>query len=224
MSLREDPRNEAYPIAPLLAASAEVPLASKTWASPYCLDQGQEGACVGFAGAHWFGTDERQQTVTTKIARALYHGAQLHDEWPGESYEGTSVNGLAAYLRSIAAIGAYRWISTIDELQRTIALHGPVIVGSAWTEGMSHPDHYGFIRYDGMNRGGHATCWRGVNFEERYFLIQQSWGRGHGLRGTVKLRFADAADLLRTGPQICFPEKRALQSLTQPRRWWQFWK
>lgn len=89
----------------------------------------------------------------------------------------------------------------------------------------TNADHYGFIRFGGMSRGGHATCWRGVNFEEHYFLIQQSWGRSHGLRGTVKLRFGDAEHLLRTRPQIVFPEKRALQSQPKPaRKWWQFWQ
>ena len=68
----------------------EIPLSSKVWVSPYSLDQGKEGACVGFAGAHFFGSESRIQDVTTRTARRFYKGAQKHDSWPGEDYEGTS--------------------------------------------------------------------------------------------------------------------------------------
>jgi len=50
-------------------------------------DQGNEGACVGFSSS-------RAMSLTHRVlldAPWLYHEAQKVDEWPGESYSGTSV-------------------------------------------------------------------------------------------------------------------------------------
>lgn len=55
------------------------------WWSFY--DQGQEGACVGFATARALTMIERKRFD----GRDIYHRAQKIDEWPGEAYEGTSV-------------------------------------------------------------------------------------------------------------------------------------
>lgn len=221
VSLRADPRNADYP----LTISADIPPVTRVWACPVRLDQGREGACVGYAAAHFYGTQAHIQPIDNRLARHFYKAAQQHDEWPGESYAGTSVNGLMAYLKAAGHIGTYRWIHDLATLKRTLSYAGPVIVGSEWREGCFTPDAAGYIRFTGQARGGHATCWRGIDLANECFIIQQSWGRDHGNNGVVKIRFAEAAELLRTGPQICFPEKRALQSLTQPRpAWWQFWK
>lgn len=220
VSLRADPRNSDYP----LTIGADIPPVTRVWDCPMRLDQGREGACVGYASAHFYGSEARIQPINNRLARAHYKGAQKHDEWPGESYEGTSVNGLMAYLKSKGLVGTYRWIFDLKTLKRTLSYCGPVIVGSEWREECFYPDSLGFIDFDGPARGGHATCWRGINVEEGYFLIQQSWGPSHGVNGIVKMRFEDAAELLRTRPQICFPEKRALQSQLSRRKWWKFWK
>ena len=61
---------------------------------PEVLDQGQEGACTGFALAgvinfllHGRG-DERRVSP-----RMLYEMARRYDQWPGEHYEGSSARG-----------------------------------------------------------------------------------------------------------------------------------
>ena len=61
---------------------------------PEILDQGQEGACTGFALAavanfllHNQGRDRRVSP------RMLYEMARRYDEWPGEWYEGSSARG-----------------------------------------------------------------------------------------------------------------------------------
>lgn len=220
VSLRADPCNSDYP----LTIGADSPPVTRVWDCPVALDQGREGACVGYAGAHFYGSEDRIQPITNRLAKRFYREAQKVDEWPGENYEGTSVNGLMAYLRAQGLVGKYRWVFDLETLKRTLSHVGPVIVGCEWREECSYPDQWGFIDFDGPAQGGHATCWRGINVEEEYFLIQQSWGPKHGLRGAVKMRFDDAAELLRTGPQIVAPEKRALPQLSKPRKWWQFWK
>lgn len=61
------------------------------------LDQGQEGACTGFALAAManFLTSERLegQLTETLSERMLYEMARRNDEWPGEDYSGSSARG-----------------------------------------------------------------------------------------------------------------------------------
>jgi len=65
---------------------------------PEILDQGQEGACTGFALAavvnfllHRRGAG---QSAARRISpRMLYELARRYDEWPGERYEGSSARG-----------------------------------------------------------------------------------------------------------------------------------
>jgi len=226
VSLAQDPRNELYRMQTVLPSKAE--LKSKRWPCKFRLDQGAEGACVGFAGAHKYGASPDPQFVSTSTALRFYHGAQLHDEWTGEQYEGTSVTGLMRWLKSQGACQEYRWIRTAEELVATIALHGPVIVGCEWREGCFTPDSNGLIQFIGAVRGGHATCWDEVDFERQRLGIIQSWGKGHGINGRVYMSFADVDLLLRTNPSIVLPAKLKL-TLPKPKptkrsRWWQFWK
>lgn len=61
------------------------------------LDQGQEGACTGFALAAManFLTAERIEgpLTDTLSERMLYEMARRNDEWPGEDYSGSSARG-----------------------------------------------------------------------------------------------------------------------------------
>lgn len=61
---------------------------------PTILDQGQEGACTGYALAavvnfHLF----RRRVRRTVSPRMLYDMARRYDEWPGEGYDGSSARG-----------------------------------------------------------------------------------------------------------------------------------
>lgn len=94
-------------------------------------DQGNEGACVGFGIS-------RAQTMMNRVAYDatwLYHEAQKKDEWPGEDYDGTSVNAglkvardeglLRAKSGELAindGISAYRWATSVAEIHTTIGL------------------------------------------------------------------------------------------------------
>ena len=65
------------------------------------LDQGQEGACTGFALAAAVNRLNAERRKANGIAplpdrvspRMLYEMAKLHDEWPGENYSGSSLRG-----------------------------------------------------------------------------------------------------------------------------------
>jgi len=61
---------------------------------PEILDQGQEGACTGFALAAVANFLLHQQGQSRRVSpRMLYELARRYDEWPGEWYEGSSARG-----------------------------------------------------------------------------------------------------------------------------------
>jgi hypothetical protein len=80
-----------------------VPLPDKVvncGAVPRILDQGQEGACTGFALAAVInyllaerGVITARQQERFVSPRMLYEMARKYDEWPGEDYEGSSARG-----------------------------------------------------------------------------------------------------------------------------------
>jgi len=61
------------------------PIVNKIWDVPVWLDQGQEGACVGFGFSHELLGDPVAVTgINDAFARALYKHIQTRDPWPGE--------------------------------------------------------------------------------------------------------------------------------------------
>jgi hypothetical protein len=61
---------------------------------PEILDQGQEGACTGFALAGVINFLLHERTLDRRVSpRMIYEMARRYDEWPGESYEGSSPEG-----------------------------------------------------------------------------------------------------------------------------------
>jgi hypothetical protein len=63
-------------------------------AVPEILDQGQEGACTGFALAAVINYLLHQRNLQRRASeRMLYEMARKYDEWPGEDYEGSSARG-----------------------------------------------------------------------------------------------------------------------------------
>src|SRR5829696_5756666 len=90
-----DPRNYGYSVRAALAdvtGDAKPPLRSHSWQCRTWLDQGQEGACVGFSNGHRAASDPVRAEISDADARRWYRDAQQIDEWtetPPE--EGTSV-------------------------------------------------------------------------------------------------------------------------------------
>jgi hypothetical protein len=61
---------------------------------PEILDQGHEGACTGFALAAVVNFLLHQRGSPRRVSpRMLYELARRYDEWPGESYVGSSARG-----------------------------------------------------------------------------------------------------------------------------------
>jgi hypothetical protein len=200
-----DPRDRAHLMRAFLPTG---PLpASKHWAfirSP--LDQGQEGACVGFAWCHFLlaAPISTRQTDATATARALYREAQRVDEWDGEDYEGTSVRAGAKVLQSRRQLASYVWAWDAETVARYVLTQGPVIMGTDWLTGMDQPDARGFVHVTGRVRGGHAWALLGYNRTRGIFRLVNSWGAAWGPhKGRAWIAGEDMERLLETGGEAC---------------------
>ena len=162
---------------------------NRRWTRKAWLDQGREGACTGFGAAHvCAATPRANATVTEALARTIYHEAQHRDEWPGNAYEGSSVNGAMKAARDMGLIHEWWWATTREEIDAALSHYGQVEIGVNWYTGMFRPDAEGFIHATGSVEGGHALALAGrtmVSSGRVRYTLDQSWGREHGIDGTV---------------------------------------
>ena len=187
-------------------------------ASPV-LNQGQEGACTGFALASAINLQnnlraKKQASISSNVQlpnrvspRMLYEMAKLHDEWPDEDYEGSSIRGalkgffhngacddtLAPYVDGEAnwnltkeqakdarnvGLGAYfRLRPQIIDYHAALNEVGVVYVSAHVHRGWQNPKK-GIIKQSNIHEGGHAFII--VGYDQQGFLIQNSWGTDWG--------------------------------------------
>lgn len=208
-----DERSRAFGVMEIV----EVPKPrSYTWACGASLNQGPDGACVGFAWAQ----ELAARPVVVKglgyaAGMAFYRRAQQLDEWPGEepTYVGTSVLAGAKAVMEAGHLREYRWAFGADELAVAVSRQGPAVIGIDWHRDMFSPDAAGWIRPTGDVVGGHAILVRGYNVRLRRFLLHNSWGAQWGGRGLAPpgcafISHDDLADLLARWGDCCVPVKR----------------
>lgn len=134
------------------------------------LDQGNEGACVGYALTRMMMLLNRK----TFNPNWLYEQAKIVDEWPGENYDGTSGRAGCDVLRTLGhviwrgekvfapvldfGISANRWATSVDDIARCldpehngqrITKLGYVTLLNSW--GQSYP-HYTKVSLDTLDR------------------------------------------------------------------------
>ena len=204
-----DPRNQSYPVRAILGSPRR---RNKLWRPGPVLDQGREGACVGFAwAAEALSTPVAVDLARTAapadtdlFARELYRAAQKVDEWPGEAYSGTSVNAGAKAMRTFGLLHEYRWCFGIDDVTDAILTKGPVVLGIPWLDGMYRaPD--GVLTPAGSVVGGHAILACGYRVNDQRLdgrdgiILQNSWGGGWGSKGRAVIRADHLATLLANG-------------------------
>jgi hypothetical protein len=216
--VRFDERSRNFPIRELLKGGR---LSNKIWKCTHHLDQGREGACVGFAWTHELNAVPYEIRVETNTAKTIYYAAQQWDQWAGTDYDGTSVIAGAKTVQSLGFMPEYRWAFGIDDVLGAISQQGPVVLGVNWYEGMFNTNEDGFITPTGELAGGHAILAKGVVFrkrckgcfwwkdlEEPYVVLHNSWGTDWGVNGDAYILASDLEKLLNEYGEACVPVKR----------------
>jgi hypothetical protein len=185
------------------------PRRSYTWKCGINLDQGNEGACTGFAVSHEAAARPViVPDITNNIAREIYIRARQLDEWPGENYEGSSVLGAIKAGQEHGWYGEYRWAFGESDLAMAVGYYGPCVLGINWYEGMGTPDSQGIIHATGDVMGGHAILCNGYSVKSGMYRLHNSWGREWGIEGECFIHKDDMARLLREQGEACIPIKR----------------
>jgi hypothetical protein len=173
------------------------------------LDQGREGACTGFGEEHVRALSPYSQPTNDALAQQVYELARRHDEWPGEDYEGSSVNGAMKAARELGLIKSWMWASTTDEVRHGLSYHGAGEMGTWWYSGMWNTDIDGFIHPRGEKVGGHAYALAGYKIMNgsRVYRIDNSWGPDWGVGGAAWIWEEDLQMLLDDQGECAFPSK-----------------
>jgi hypothetical protein len=195
-----DERSRNFPIRSLRRG----PGRAYTWACAKHLDQGNQGACVGFGVAHeLIARPVPVMRIDGKYARSIYQEAKRVDSWPGENYSGTSVLAGCKVAQARGWIEGYYWAFGINDLIAGLA-GGPAVLGVNWYSGMERPDKAGFIKVSGQSRGGHCILCKGLSNKGKFFILHNSWGKGWGRGGDCKIRFSDMERLLSEKGEAAF--------------------
>jgi hypothetical protein len=205
-----------------LAASPDVPISaspqygvSRWWTGGPVLDQGAEGACVGFGVSQEAASSPvRVQGVTDQTASTVYRRAKQIDEWEGVDYDGTSVRAGMMVGREKGWWDSFYWCKGMDDLR--IALDfGPVVIGVDWLQDMYDTDENGIVDIGGRMVGGHCLLITGYspNYSGKGKVARwrNSWSKGYGKNGNGYIRWADLDRILfRAGNEAAVAVNRKL--------------
>lgn len=216
-----DERSRQYPVRTLVA---DKPPRSYTWSCYGWLDQGSEGACVGFGWSHELIARPAVITVDNQFARKLYRRAQQLDDFPGENYQGTSVLAGAKAILESGYMKEYRWAFGLNDLIMAIGYLGGAVLGLNWYEGMFDHDSKHFIHATGSLAGGHCILANGlklvkldsskmlsldnIDLNKSYVRLHNSWGNKWGLNGECFMSLTDLDRLLHEDGEACIPVTR----------------
>lgn len=208
---RHDPKSKNYQVRAIVAPSEPK---TRLWRQGIVLDQGREGACVGFGHTGDLIAQPMGSYATAfranQYAFDLYAEAKRNDEWQGENYEGTSVLAGAKVLQSRGLIGSYRWAFSIEDVRDSIINIGPVVIGIPWYDGMYETRPSGLVEVSGPVVGGHCIVLTGYYTKKtiegkrlEVFRWRNSWGRGYGENGTGYIKIEDLEALLKDQGEAC---------------------
>jgi hypothetical protein len=173
----------------------------KLWRIGPIPDQGEEGACVGYAWRGWMNARPIANDPDKHLrARDIYLRAQLVDEFPGREPEmiGTSVRAGAKVMVREGHLEEYVWSGSADEILAWVRAKGPLVFSTQWFDSMFEPDENGYVYPRGPTAGGHALCLFGIAANDDAH-VQQSWSEDHGLEGCVKVERKTLSYLISQG-------------------------
>lgn len=210
-----DERSRQFPV--MATVGTRKKPRSYTWRCRQYLDQGQEGACVGFSLTHeLIARPAEVKGLDGKFAREqIYWEAQKIDPWSGGAYpgaapfyEGTSVLAGVKVLKKLGYIDSYRWAFGLEDLVMAVGYCGPAVLGIPWYEGMFDMWSCGHVHVQGQVAGGHAILCKGVDVKARTFTLHNSWGPAWGNGGDAKIAWTDMDQLLHQQGEAVIPMGR----------------
>lgn len=190
---REDERD--IMLADRIPEKAELAYTSgkRHWSNTMRLDQGSEGACVGFSWSQAYNSQPKMHYINNDTAYDIYCEATYHDDWPESNCKnssGTSVRAGAEELLKRQMIKEYAFVYDLEQMAMWILNFGPVVIGCNWYTGMDQPSYEnGYeLKPSGSLRGGHAIevdgCWWKVSgWADNWFRVLNSWGSRWGDNG-----------------------------------------
>jgi hypothetical protein len=189
------------------------------------LDQGTEGACTGFGLAtvvHYLLRTRKVVPDKDQVSpRMLYDMARRYDEWPGESYEGSSARGgmKGWHKHGVCSLRHWKYVGKQearlftdrfrDALRRPlgayfrvnhkdiIAMHaaisevGVLYATSQVHEGWDQVDKTGLVAWDSDTKILGGHAFAIVAYDERGFWVQNSWGKDWGHQGFCQITYDD---------------------------------
>jgi len=148
----------------------------------------------------------------------LYSLATTLDDQPG-SYPPTDTgsSGLAVAKAGVKLgyFKAYNHAFGFDHFTAALQLQ-PVIVGTAWLDGMMQTDANGVLSVKGNVAGGHEYLALGVDYDAQQITFLNSWGPSWGAGGRFKVSFTDFSYLLSQQGDVTVPTAQAPTPPTPP--------
>jgi hypothetical protein len=227
-----DPNSKNYAISSKIRSTPK--RVDILWEIGPILDQGSEGACVGFGWtaqtlASPFKSDLRRSKSPKSprepqpFAMHVYREAQKVDQWPGEDYSGTSVLAGAKIMKNLGFMSSYAWAFSIDEIIDSILAKGPVVLGIPWYSGMYKAPN-GVLKVSGKKVGGHCIVAVGFKVSSDKFgggssvILQNSWGNDWGINGLAEIEVSELEKLIANSAEACIPLKTPYRNPLSLRR------
>jgi hypothetical protein len=190
--LNHDPRSLAYRV----GRTAE-PRTVRWERRIPILDQGNLGACTGYATVGVLGTEPYYSTLASRVwpwpdlARRIYSDATKIDPFDGEwEPDDTGSDGLsvAKTAKNLGYISGYQHITSIGEAHAAVQ-DGPFIVGSLWMSGMDQAESrdFGTVEPTGTPRGGHEYECLGYDANLDLWEFANSWSTDYGDDGYFRM-------------------------------------
>ena len=227
-----DPKSRNYAISEKIRSTPR--RVDTIWDIGPILDQGSEGACVGFGWtaqtlASPFKSDlNKSKSLKSPrepepFALHVYKEAQKVDKWPGEEYSGTSVLAGAKTMKTLGFVTAYAWAFNVDDIVNSIIAKGPVVLGIPWHSGM-YKAPGGVLKVSGKKVGGHCIVAVGFKASSQKFggkssiILQNSWGEDWGVEGLAEIEVSELEKLMSSGGEACIPLNTAYRQPSLLRR------
>lgn len=208
-----DPRNRDFDARRTLTAKRSVVWDGST--QPV-LDQKDVGGCTGFTVADVLNTPMfaksrarggKKGFLTNADALKFYHQATVNDEFDGTyppvdtGSTGTAAAKAAKQARFWSSYGhTFTFESFLANLQQQ-----PVMLGTAWTEGMSDPRR-GVVRPSGEIVGGHEYMACRIDWARGMVGCLNHWTKDWGVNGRFWVALADMEWLLAQDGDVVVPK------------------